>query len=169
MASTVTKSSAALLRFGGVPESGAPMIRIGPTPCWMPGMDKRMDGYRLAPNGEPFSILFEVGTFVSDLVQAGELVVENLADLGIKAMVKPIEVGLWGQRIQTNELQATIMWGRDLGQESPWPWDPNEIIPLYWQWYVTGGKQGEEPRHGLEGFQINEEDPSLPVRMSMMR
>ena len=145
--------------FGGVPESGAPYDpdRANALLDAM-GMDKRdRDGYRLAPNGEPFSILFEVGTFVSDLVQAGELVVENLADLGIKAMVKPIEVGLWGQRIQTNELQATIMWGRDLGQESPWPWDPNEIIPLYWQWYVTGGKQGEEPPAWIKkGFQINE-------------
>lgn len=145
--------------FGDIPETGVPYNpEMANRLLDEMGLSKRdKDGFRLGPDGKTFIIPIEYGTFVPEFSLVSELVVEHLKKIGIKATAKAIEIGLWGQRVNAGTLQATIMWMRDLGNESPWTWNPYEIIPLYYLWYTTGGKQGEEPPKWVkEGFEINE-------------
>jgi len=115
------------------------------------------DGFRLGPDGKTFIIPIECAAMAPDHMPVAELFAEQMKKLGIKVTVKRIDPSLWGTRVGANELQATIHWMRDLGIESPWTWDPNEIISLYYLWYVTGGKQGEEPPDWVKkGFVLNE-------------
>jgi peptide/nickel transport system substrate-binding protein len=145
--------------FGGFPETASPYNpEMANRLLDEIGLNKRdKDGFRLGPDGKTFIIPVEYGTFVPEFPLVGDLLVEQLKKVGIKMTLKPIEIGLWGQRVNANELQATIMWLRDLGNESPWTWNPSEIISLYWLWYESGGKQGEEPPAWVKkGFEINE-------------
>jgi len=145
--------------FAGSPETAAPYnIDMANRLLDEMGLSKRdKDGFRLGPDGKTFVIFIEYGTFVPEFPLVSELIVEHLKKVGLKVISKAIEIGLWGQRVSSGTLQATIMWLRDLGNESPWTWNPYEIIPLYWQWYETGGKEGiEPPKWVKEGFRINE-------------
>jgi peptide/nickel transport system substrate-binding protein len=113
------------------------------------GMDKKGDdGFRLAPDGKPFSILFEVGDLSEDHVPMAELMAEYWKKVGINTTVKKEDWNLVSQRFTANELQATDIWAH----ETIWPsggWD--DYLPgNYWgqlwhQWYMSQGKQGEEP------------------------
>lgn len=145
--------------FGGIPETGSPYNpEMANKLLDEMGLIKRdKDGFRLGPDGKTFAIPIEYGTFVPEFSQIAELIVEHLKKVGIKVTVKAIEIGLWGQRVNAGTLQATIMWLRDLGNESPWTWNPYEIIPQYYLWYTTGGKQGlEPPKWVKDGFVLNE-------------
>jgi len=145
--------------IGGIPETGVPYNPEEANKLLdQMGLNKRdNDGFRIGPDGKTFVIPIEYGTFVPEFPPISELVVEQLKKIGIKATAKAIEISLWGQRVGSGTLQATIMWMRDLGNESPWTWDPNEIIPQYYLWYTTRGKQGlEPPKWVKDGFSINE-------------
>ena len=113
------------------------------------GMDKKGDdGFRLAPDGKPFSILFEVQDASEDHVPMSELIAEYWKNVGVNTTVKRIDGTLLGQRWTANELQATALWAH----EKIWPsggW--SDYLPgNYWgalwdQWYTSQGKTGEEP------------------------
>ncbi len=113
------------------------------------GMDKRgADGFRLAPDGNPFSILFEVPDNSEDHVPMSELIAEYWKNVGINTTVKRTDGTLVSQRFTANELQATANWAH----ETIWPscgWDDylagNLIGQLWHQWYTSHGEQGEEP------------------------
>jgi len=108
--------------------------------------EKGADGVRLRPDGEPLTILIECGAEAPDLIPVGELLVEHLKPVGIKATLKRIDPQLRGQRTAANELQATIMWCHDQGYNNTWT---SEIFgtsaQAWWRWYTTNGKEGEEP------------------------
>ncbi len=109
------------------------------------GMDKRgPDGFRLAPDGKPFVIEFETSSEFYDHVPATELYVQFWKAVGINTTLKVIEASLRGQRLSANELKATtyfevstLWYYQAYGQG--W-WDR-----LWWVWWTTKGKQGEEP------------------------
>ncbi|MGI6705874.1 MAG: ABC transporter substrate-binding protein [Clostridia bacterium] len=108
------------------------------------GMQKGPDGFRLGPDGKKFSIPFEVGGQVPDIVPVTELIVEMWKELGLDVSMKQIDGALWGTRNSANELKATVIF-------SPTPqWYRPDAYTSHWarlwhSWITTGGKQGEEP------------------------
>jgi peptide/nickel transport system substrate-binding protein len=69
-----------------------------------------------------------------------------LKDIGIDVQVKQIDPTLWGQRIDANEIMATMFWGHDQGWDSDYSGNAMNRVGRAWQlWYNTGGAQGEEP------------------------
>jgi peptide/nickel transport system substrate-binding protein len=115
------------------------------------GMTKGSDGFRKGPDGKPFEIPFEVYDAAPDIVPLTELLVEQWGELGLKVTMKTIDSALWSTRNAANELKATIMWTHtplfqngDYGQTF---WGP-----LWNAWWVSSGKQGEEPTEDAKKF-----------------
>ena len=113
------------------------------------GMTERgADGFRLAPNGEPFEFPFDIEESMSDIVPVCELIVENFKEVGINASMKVMEGSLRGERSMANEMYASILWNH-------WPclwwgalWDAHpgrDWGRLWWTWFQTNGESGEEP------------------------
>ena len=111
------------------------------------GMTERDgDGYRLGPDGQPFSILLEHAAHAPDLEPIAELLAEQLKDIGIDLQVKRIDAQLWTQRTTANELQATVFWSHDQGWDSDWTGNPMQRYGRAWDlWRVTNGAEGVEP------------------------
>ena len=118
------------------------------------GMDQRdAEGYRLAPGGEPFSILFELGALSQDHIPMGELIAEYWKAVGVNTAVKAGDWTLINQRVQANEVQATGVWAH----EDIWPsagWDdylPHNQWGIEWNtWYVSAGANGVEPPQAVK-------------------
>lgn len=107
--------------------------------------ERGANGMRMV-DGQPFSILLEHGAHAPDLAPVSELVSEHLKDIGIDVQVKQIDPTLWGQRIDANEIMATMFWGHDQGWDSDYSGNAMNRVGRAWQlWYNTGGAQGEEP------------------------
>jgi peptide/nickel transport system substrate-binding protein len=113
------------------------------------GMDKRdADGWRLAPNGEPFSITFELDAGRPDRVPVCELVVEYWKEVGVNTDMKVIEASLRTERENANLTQAGFGWSHwpAMVWGGPWGELPGDVWGELWhQWLTTDGEQGEEP------------------------
>lgn len=122
------------------------------------GMEEGSDGWRAAPDGKPFSILFEVADDSEDHVPMSELIAEYWKKVGVNTTAKRTDSTLVGQRFTANERQATAGWAH----ETIWPsagW--NDYLPgngwgrLWAQWYDTGGEAGEEPPQEVKDLYDN--------------
>ena len=113
------------------------------------GLDKRdKEGYRLRPDGKRLSIIIEIIPGMQAWMEVAEMVKEYWESVGVKTSIKTVERSLYAKRGETGE--------RDVGV-----WDNAQLesimvlfgfagiglndIPLWYQWKVTKGKQGEEP------------------------
>jgi len=121
--------------------------------------EKNSDGFRLGPDGEPFTILLEHGAHAPDIAPVAELIGEYLKDVGLDAQVKQIDSQLWGQRMDANEIQATVFWTNDQGWDDNWTGRAiEENGRLWWNWYTSGGAEGEEPPAWvIEAFEIDKQ------------
>jgi peptide/nickel transport system substrate-binding protein len=121
--------------------------------------ERNADGLRLGPDGEVFSILIEHGAHAPDISSVAELIAEYLKDVGLDVQVKQIDPQLWGQRMDANEIQATVFWTNDQGWDDNWTGRAiEENGRLWWDWYNTGGEEGEEPPAWVtEAFEIDKE------------
>lgn len=111
------------------------------------GMTERDgEGYRLAPDGSNFTILLEHAAHAPDLEPVAELLTEQLREVGIRIQIKRIDSQLWSERLDANELQATIFWGHDQGWDSDYSGNKINQIGSAWDiWLDTNGQEGEEP------------------------
>ncbi|MGI6704795.1 MAG: ABC transporter substrate-binding protein [Clostridia bacterium] len=110
------------------------------------GLDKKNDeGWRLGPDGKPFEIFFEVSSRVPETIPETELVVEFLKDLGLKTSMKTIDSALWGTRLNANGLFATVERTNHYWWDGIASYRANYFSPLWWSWYNSNGKTGEEP------------------------
>jgi peptide/nickel transport system substrate-binding protein len=113
------------------------------------GLNRRdAEGFRLGPDGKTFIIPFEVAMYAPDTVPVTEMVVENWKALGINTTMKTIEQGLRATRQGANEIKATVIWDVEpMWRTGGWlDFRPTvQWAPLWWQWYISGGKGGEEP------------------------
>ncbi len=112
------------------------------------GLDQRdADGFRLYPDGEPFTMLIEHGAHAPDLEPASELVGEYLKAVGINTTVKKLDPSLWAQRRNNNELQATVFWAHDQGWDNNWTSDTIQRAGYAWWIYMTqpDNDMGMEP------------------------
>jgi len=111
------------------------------------GMTERdADGFRMAPDGSPFSMLVEHGAHAPDLEPIAELLSEQMKDVGINFQIKRIDPQLWDQRNQANELQATVFWAHDQNGDNDRLMGNIGLFGRAWlQWFNTGGAEGVEP------------------------
>jgi peptide/nickel transport system substrate-binding protein len=115
--------------------------------------NKGADGFRTLPDGSPLDI--ELGVVPEQFVDwpsIGQLIVEDWAEVGIKAHVELRERSLHFAMRPANELMAEI-WNEDTtgfpfsGQPK---FDPRSdpaltFAPLYGKWYTSDGAEGVEP------------------------
>lgn len=132
------------------------------------GMEKGPDGYRVGPDGERFTIPFDIAPFAPDMGPLAELLIQYFEKIGIHTTVKTIDQALWTEREEANELQASIMWTHtplwymnDFGQ-GLW-------APLWTEWWNTGGEKGEEPPEEAKEFyrlldQVNVKPPEEAIK-----
>lgn len=109
------------------------------------GLKKGADGFRVGPDGNKFTIPFEVSSAFADFSTLGQLAVEQWKQIGLDVTLKQIDSTLWTNRSKANELKATIMYTPGPVQWSRQEWGQNIWAPLWDQWWNSGGAQGEEP------------------------
>ena len=108
--------------------------------------EKDADGFRMGPDGKPFSILVEHGAHAPDLAPIAELLTEQYKEIGINFQVKRIDSQLWGQRDTANELQATVFWAHDQNGDNDRLMGNFGLFGRLWNtWFTSGGKEGVEP------------------------
>lgn len=115
-------------------------------------MERDAEGYRLRPDGKTLTIVIDVSLpSWPGFMDALELVTEDWAKVGIKAVLNPVERSAFWARVAANQ-QDVGTWQTDEGIESvthPW-WVPKHMhsmmAPMYAKWVVTGGKEGWEPK-----------------------
>ncbi len=114
--------------------------------------ERDADGFRLLPNGEPMDIEIGVVPAFGNWPDVGQLIVEDWAEVGVKAHVEIRERALHFQMRDSNDLMAEI-WNDDT-TGFPFSGQPKQDIrstvaltfgPLYRQWYETNGAEGLEP------------------------
>ncbi len=120
------------------------------------GLNKRdKDGYRLRPDGKTLAVTIEytpasVGPTKVTIV---EMVQRYWEKLGIKVAVKQEDRQLYMVRCRTGNEHDIGLWHADMLTEPLWPIGAYvgpisvmaEWAPLWYLWYTTGGKAGEEP------------------------
>jgi peptide/nickel transport system substrate-binding protein len=129
------------------------------------GMDERdSDGFRLAPNGETFSMSIETTQGRAEPV---ELVIEDWQEhLDIRARLRVVSRELLDQRTTINSLHDVRAWqgGRlpfeaNLTKEQRF--DQGSWTHGAWQRYLdTDGEQGEQPPEGhpwLRAYELNQQ------------
>ena len=132
------------------------------------GMDERDgEGFRLLPNGEPFTLVAEFPVQVAVLTKTGELLKEYWDNVGIRTLVKSPQWSAMSQRIGTGEFMI-ITWPIDGVDALSSRIDPNPIdplrpgwtMPLWWSWWRTEGEEGLEPPAEIqELFALAERKP----------
>jgi len=119
------------------------------------GLTKRdKEGFRLRPDGKTLSLTIEFDPSseapVSDIL---ELVKRYWEKIGVKIALKPESGSLIGQKRGANELDADT-WHIDRSTDILFTLEPQWYVPisgqtgfapLWYTWYSTGGKSGEEP------------------------
>jgi peptide/nickel transport system substrate-binding protein len=119
------------------------------------GMTERgADGFRLAPDGNPFEVPFIVSMDASDIVPVCEMIVENYKEVGINASMKVLEGTLRGERSAANEMHARVRWNHfpELWWGALWDANPAEWGRLWNTWLATNGESGEEPPEDVKEF-----------------
>jgi peptide/nickel transport system substrate-binding protein len=125
------------------------------------GMTERdSDGFRLAPNGESFTLTIEHGANGTDFVPTAALLTEHLESVGIRVQVRQVDPQLRTQRGNANELMGTIGWGHDMGWDNTATGDTlghwGGAGRLWHLWYTTQGETGVEPPEWvMEAYDID--------------
>ena len=114
--------------------------------------ERDADGMRLLPNGEPLDIEIGVVPAFGNWPDIAQLIVEDWADVGIRAHVEIRERTVHFEMRPNNELMAEI-WNDDT-TGFPFSGQPKQDVrsqtaltfaPLYADWYRTDGAEGLEP------------------------
>lgn len=120
------------------------------------GLERRWDGKRMRPDGEPLEIIVETAgsTEHSDIL---ELVADSWWRLGIKMFIKPLGKDSLRRRIYSGQTQMTIYSGFDNGLATA-DMAPNDLAPIsqvQFQWsewgeyYETNKEGGTAPDMAL--------------------
>lgn len=117
------------------------------------GLTARDDeGFRTLPDGGRLDIEIQVIPAFANWPDIGQIIVQNWADVGVRAHIETRERALGFQMRDTNDLMTEI-WNEDTtafpfsGQPKM---DPRSnpaltFAPLVRQWYLTNGAEGVEP------------------------
>ena len=108
------------------------------------------DGYRLRPDGERLSIVFEFAAVFGAWGDIAELLTGDWGELGVELISTEIDRSLLGQRLAANEIDLAVWTGS--GEFNPFieprsfvPLVPNIALKQYAFWWESDGKEGVEP------------------------
>lgn len=110
------------------------------------------EGFRTLPGGERLDLELQVVPAFANWTDVAQIVVQNWADVGIRAHVELRERALGFQLRDTNDLMVE-MWNEDTtgfpfsGQPKMDPRSQPALTfgPLFRKWYQTNGAEGMEP------------------------
>ena len=112
--------------------------------------DRDEEGYRLRPDGERLSIVFEYAAVFGAWGDIAELLTAHWGELGIELISTEIDRSLLGQRLSANEIDLGVWTGS--GEFNPFieprsfvPLVPNNALRQYAYWWESDGKEGVEP------------------------
>jgi len=118
------------------------------------GLKKDKDGFRLRPDGKPLTLTAEFNpSSEAPEGEVWELVKNYWEKIGIKVALKPATSELLSTRRDANELEVTS-GHLDRCTDILFTLEPQWFVPissqttfapLWYTWYSTGGKSGEEP------------------------
>ena len=126
------------------------------------GMAERdADGFRLAPNGEPFEIPMTLMAWDIGYNSQAPFLTDQFIAVGLNTSYKMVEGNIFWDQLDANETQATIIWSfsPDFESDVAWPsFQPTtKNAPLWYEWASSGGELGEEPPDWMmESLEIND-------------
>lgn len=130
------------------------------------GLDARDEqGYRLGPDGETFSMYFDVHSAIPEIVPVTELVVEFLSDIGLNASMRQVSTSVFSQMAGANEIQLSVGWLHP----GSWPNVLDDYAPGGWgwgvewnRWHNSGGATGTEPPDwAKEAYRLREKNDGV--------
>ncbi|NLJ87068.1 MAG: ABC transporter substrate-binding protein, partial [Firmicutes bacterium] len=124
------------------------------------GLKKNSQGIRLRPDGKELSItiLYYAGEHGLEKTSITELVQEYWSKLGIKVSLQPADRNLAQVRVDSADYDVTL-WHIDYVSDHLLQSQPKHMIPmavssrwapLWARWYMTNGKDGEEPPENIK-------------------
>ena len=117
--------------------------------------------WRLRPDGKKLTIIYEYfAAGETPLGPIGELIKDQWKKIGINIILKPLSSELMWARYEANEVQMGACWCATASDMS-FPLYPEFAVPmatgfsglwggLWSRWYLSGGKEGEEPPEELK-------------------
>lgn len=122
------------------------------------GMTQRdADGFRTDPNGDRFELRITTAEISPDFLGLGELLKSYFENVGIRTTLDVIGNSLFGQRMNGNELMATIHWSDEPIwapgiSEDYWPGFKGHWAPMSEMYFNTNGESGRKPPPYLQKF-----------------
>ena len=115
------------------------------------------DGFRTAPNGNRFELTITTAEVSPDFLGLGELLKSYFENVGIRTTLDVIGSSLFGQRMNGNELMATIHWSDEPIwapgiSEDYWPGFKGHWAPMSEMYFNTNGESGRKPPPYLQEF-----------------
>ena len=122
------------------------------------GMDKRDgDGFRLGPDGNPFTLDMITANISPDFLLVGELFKQYFEEVGVRSSFTVLGSQIWGQRMAANEHMATVHWSdrpiwapgisEDFG-----PYAKGDWALQSWNYYQSDGETGRKPPPYMEEY-----------------
>ena len=122
------------------------------------GMSERdADGLRTDPNGDPFELTITTASISPDFLSLGELLEVYFENVGIRTTFDVIGNDLFGQRMDANELMATIhwsdepIWGPGISEDYH-PSAKGNWAPMSYLYFTSSGASGRQPPAYLQDF-----------------
>lgn len=122
------------------------------------GMDRRdAAGFRTDLNGNRFELTITTAEISPDFLSLGELLRNYFENVGIRTTLDVIGSSLFSQRMNGNELMATIHWSDEpiwaSGiSEDYWPGFKGHWAPMSGLYFDTNGESGRKPPPYLQEF-----------------
>lgn len=115
------------------------------------------DGFRTDPNGNRFELTITTAEVSPDFLGLGELLKNYFENVGIRTTLDVIGSSLFGQRMNGNELMATIHWSDEPIwapgiSEDYWPGFKGHWAPMSEMYFNTNGESGRQPPPYLQEF-----------------
>ena len=122
------------------------------------GMDKLdTNRFRTDPDGNRFELRITTAAISPDFLALGELLKAYFEQVGLRTTLDVIGSQLFGQRMNANQLMATIhwsdepIWGPGISEDY-WPSSKGNWAPMSEQYFATNGDSGRHPPDYLQKF-----------------
>ncbi len=115
------------------------------------------DGFRTDPNGDRFELIITTAQISPDFLGLGELLKVYFENVGIRTTLDVIGNDLFNQRMDGNELMATIhwsdepIWGPGISEDYL-PGAKGRWAPMSARYFNTNGESGRKPPAYLQEF-----------------
>ncbi len=114
------------------------------------GMDKRdAEGFRLRPDGTPFTIDFQYAKYGTNFGEFVEIVRQSWAEVGIRILPKEVDRALFVEMRNANKNQVTVLWADPTAYgQNPAMWLTSvrgHMSANYYTFYDSMGKTGVTP------------------------